>query len=125
MNKIGKNIRHIMVAFVLIAVVSGLSSCEKYSYTPPTVDPSATLLFQTDIQPIFSKNCISCHGGTKSPDLRDGKSYKALSTGGYLTAPAESSRLFTTMSEGDHISRSSETDRLKVLYWITQGAKNN
>jgi hypothetical protein len=125
MNQKLNRIRQILVAFILLAAVSGITSCEKYSYTPPAVDPNTTWHFQTDIQPIFNANCVTCHGGTKSPDLRDGKSYLALTKGGYVNAPAESSKLYSKMSGSDHSARSTETDKLKVLYWITQGALNN
>jgi hypothetical protein len=125
MNHKFNKIRQILVAFVVLAAVTGISSCEKYSYTPPAVDPNATWHFQTDIQPIFSANCITCHGGTVAPDLRDGKSYLALTKGGFVTVPAESSKLYLKISGSDHSARSTQVDKLKVLYWITQGALNN
>lgn len=112
-------------AVVLVASVCWLSSCEKYTYTPPAVDPDATWLLSADIQPIFNSNCISCHGGATSPDLREGKSYRALTSGNYVTAPAETSKLYQTMTGSSHSARSTDTEKLKVLYWITQGAKNN
>lgn len=125
MNQKLRMIRKLSVALVLIAIVEGFSSCEKYSYTPPAVDPLAVWHLQDEIQPIFSANCIGCHGGTVSPDLRDGKSYLALSRGGYVTTPAESSRLYLKMTSSVHSPRSTDADKLKVLYWITQGALNN
>jgi len=107
------------------AAISGLIACEDAKVQQPAVDPLATWSLQTDIQPIFNNNCVECHGGTKSPDLRENKSYQALTNGGYVTLPAEESTLFSTMSGADHKSKSTETERLMVLYWITQGAKNN
>jgi len=109
----------------LIASITGLMACEEFKITQPAVDPSATWSLQTDIQPIFNNNCISCHGGTKSPDLRGGKSFQSLTNGAYVTLPAETSRLYSTMTSADHISRSTETERLKILYWIEQGAQDN
>lgn len=120
-----KRIKLIFGALVLLAGIQGLSSCEKNSYPPPDVDPTATWHFQTDIQPIFTANCINCHNGTRLPDLRSDKSYLSLTGGGYVKLPAESSRLYVRMTTGDHVSRSTDADKLKVLYWITQGAKNN
>jgi hypothetical protein len=125
MNQKLNRIRQILVALVLIAAVEGFSSCEKYSYTPPAVDPAATWHFQTDIQPIFTANCITCHGGLQSPNLSDGKSYLALTKGGYVNVPAESSKLYSQMTSSSHTARSTDADKLKVLYWITQGALNN
>src|SRR5512133_407458 len=121
-------IKQLFVVFVVIATAVGLSSCEKYKFNPPSVDPNATWHFQTDIQPIFNGKCSlgSCHGGPVAPNLSEGKSYLALTKGGYVNAPAESSRLYLKMTtDPAHEARSSATDKLKVLYWITQGAVNN
>ncbi|MEI6050050.1 MAG: hypothetical protein WCS03_14200 [Bacteroidota bacterium] len=126
MNQRLNKVRHILVVLVLIAAVEGFSSCEKYTFTPPSVDPNAPWSFKTDIQPIFNANCITCHGTAQAPDLRDGKSYLSLTKGEFVTAPAESSKLYLHISaNSDHISRSTATDKLKVLYWVTQGALNN
>jgi len=125
MNRKTKIIRNILTAFFFIIIISGSMSCEEFKVQQPAVDPLATWRLQTDIQPIFNDNCTSCHGTSRAPDLRDGKSFNALTNGGYVTMPAETSRLYSTMESTSHISRSTETERLKVLYWITQGAKNN
>jgi hypothetical protein len=127
MNKKLKRIRQILVALVLIAAVEGFSSCEKYSFSPPAVDPNQIWHFQTDIQPIFNANCVTCHNGVKQfPDLRDGKSYLALTKGKFVTLPGETSRLYHQMStNSEHIPRSTDLEKLKVLSWINQGALNN
>jgi hypothetical protein len=113
------------IAFCIFAATLVLASCEKYSFAPPAVDPKATWHFSTDIQPIFTSNCINCHGGTRSPDLREGKSFLALTKGGYVTLPAESSKLYLKITGGDHTPRTTDVQKLKILYWITQGAQNN
>jgi hypothetical protein len=127
MNKKLKRIRQIIVALVLIAAVEGFSSCEKYSYPVPKVDVNTIWHFQADIQPIFNSNCVTCHNGVKQfPDLRDGKSYLALTKGGYVTLPGENSRLYHHMStNAEHIPRSTDIEKQKVLNWINQGALNN
>jgi hypothetical protein len=127
MNLKLKRIRQILVALVLIAAAEGFSSCEKYSFAPPAVNPNQVWHFQTDIQPIFTTNCITCHNGkTQFPDLRNGKSYESLSTGGYITPPGETSILYHQMTTNSaHIPRSSDAQKLEVLYWIDQGALNN
>ena len=122
--KINK-IWQILIAFVLLAAVTGISSCEKSSYNPASVDPNTTWHFQADIQPVFTAKCIDCHNGTLSPDLRDGKSFAALTKGGFLAAPAETNRLCLQMNRSSHIPYSTDAGKLKVLYWITQGALNN
>ena len=125
MNQKLYRIRHIMVLLILIAAIEGFSSCEKYSYAPPAIDPNTIWHFQTDIQPIFSANCIVCHGSIQTPTLADGKSYLALTKGGYVNPPAATSRLYLQMTSSSHSPRSTDADKLKVLYWITQGALNN
>jgi hypothetical protein len=125
MNQKFNRIRQILVVLVLIAVGAGFSSCEKYEYLPRPVDPNATWHFQADIQPIFNSNCIACHGGAQAPSLLDGKSYLALTKGGFVKTPAETSGLYLQMNSASHTSRSTASDKLKVLYWITQGALNN
>jgi hypothetical protein len=127
MNQKLKRIRQIFIALILIAAVEGLSSCEKYSFSPPAVDSKQTWHFQTDIQPIFNGICITCHNGkTQFPDLRSGKSYASLKSGGYITPPGETSILYHQMTTNSaHIPRSTDAQKLEVLYWINQGALNN
>lgn len=125
MNQRFNRIRQILVVLVLIAAVEGLSSCEKYSYLPRPVDPNAVWHFEADIQPIFTANCITCHGGAQAPDLRDGKSYAALTKQKLITAPGETSGLYIQLNSSSHISRTTSSDKLKILYWINQGALNN
>lgn len=122
-QKVNKMRRIVAASIVLLALVG--FSCEKYTFTPPAVDPNTTWKLSTDIQPIFNASCVSCHGGSVPPDLRETKSFNALSRGGYVEAPAENSRLYKAMGSASHLPRSTETERLKVLYWITQGAQNN
>jgi hypothetical protein len=124
MNHKFNKIRQILVAFVLLAAVTGISSCEKNSFILPVVDPGTTWHFQADIQPIFNANCTSCHGGAKAPDLRDGKSYLSLTNGAFVNTPGETSKLYTKLT-GSHLSRASDTERSKILGWINQGALNN
>lgn len=83
------------------------------------------LSFQTDIQPIFTVNCIACHGGIKTPDLRDGNSYTALTNGGFVNTPAETSRLYLQMNSLGHTVRSSVNEKSRVLRWIQEGVHNN
>jgi hypothetical protein len=125
MDKKLNKIRQILVALLLIAAVEGFSSCEKYSFLPPKVNPDVTVLFATEIQPIFTSNCVSCHGGSQFPNLSVGKAYSSLTKGGLVTAPGETSKLYVQMTSNSHSPRSSDTDKQKVLFWINQGALNN
>jgi hypothetical protein len=122
LNILGK----LLVAVLLIAAIAGLSSCEKYSWIPEKIDPVIPVYFQAEIQPIFNANCISCHTAIRNPDLRDGKSYESLTSGGFVNQPGESSELYLHMTTSStHIPRSSDTEKNLVLNWINQGALNN
>jgi hypothetical protein len=125
MNQKSGILRQLLAAVIIIAAIGGLSSCEKYSWIPEKVNPVDTVHFSTEIQPIFNSNCTSCHGGARPPDLREGKSYESLTNGGFVDQPGETSVLYTTMTGGDHSSRSNDVEKQKVLIWINQGALNN
>jgi len=92
---------------------------------PPVVNTLDTLHFKTDIQPIFDAKCTTCHGVLRAPDLRSGKSFAALTTGGFVDLPGETSKLYVKMTSADHTPRSTEADKQKVLIWINQGAMDN
>jgi hypothetical protein len=125
MNQKVKKVKQTLVAVIILAVFTGFTSCEKYTFLPPAVDPNYAWSFAADIQPMFTAKCVTCHGGVTSPNLTEGKSYNALTKGGYVNAPAETSRLYAKMNSSEHLPRSTEADRLKVLYWIQQGTLNN
>jgi hypothetical protein len=126
MNQKLKRIRQIFVALILIAAVESFSSCEKYSYTARPVDPNTTWHLSSDIQPIFNGICVNCHNGSLKPDLRQGKSWDALTKGGYVKLPGETSFLYVQITtQADHIPRTTSTEKQKILYWINQGALNN
>jgi hypothetical protein len=119
-------IRKILIALGVIAAIGVFSSCEKYQYTERPVDPNTTWHLSTDIQPIFNANCITCHGGVQSPDLRAGKSWSTLTKGGFVKTPGESSILYVQITTASaHIPRTTSSEKLKILYWINQGALNN
>ena len=123
MNQRFKRIRKVIAVFVLIVTAAGFFSCEKYSIIIETADPVVPVLFKTEVQPIFNANCITCHGGAISPDLRD--CYNTLKNGGFVNKPGITSRLYVQMTSSSHESRSTAVDKSKVLNWINQGALNN
>ncbi len=115
----------VMAAFLIAVSMVLLASCEKYVYQIETVDPVEPVLFQTQIQPIFTGNCIVCHKGSRNPDLREGNSNSSLTTGGFVTLPADNSRLYKQIISGSHTSFTTDTEKQLVLIWIEQGAQNN
>jgi hypothetical protein len=126
MNQKLNMLKQLMAAVMVIAAIGGLASCEKYTYMPVVVNPVDTVHFEAEIQPIFNANCVSCHTSIRNPDLREGKSYEALTSGGFVNQPGETSILYVQMTtNAAHISRSSDVEKQKVLIWINQGAKNN
>jgi hypothetical protein len=125
MNQKIKMLRQLLAAITVIVAIGGLSSCEKYSWIPEKINPDETIHFQTQIQPIFNKSCVSCHGPYNTPDLRDGYSYESLTTNGLVNQPGESSELYLKMTSSSHASRSTDVDKQLVLNWINQGALNN
>ncbi len=70
---------------------------------------------------------LACHNGKiQFPDLRSGKSYASLKSGGYITPPGETSILYHQITTNSaHIPRTTDVQKLEVLYWINQGALNN
>ena len=126
MNQRSNILRQLMAALIVIAVIGGLSSCEKYSWIPKKIDPVIPVLFQTEIQPIFNAKCVSCHTSIRNPDLRDGKSYESLTSGEFVNQPGKSSVLYLHMTtNAQHIQRSTYPEKDLVLNWINQGALNN
>jgi hypothetical protein len=125
MNKILTGIKQVQFVFLLTAAIAAFTSCEKYSYNPPAVDPDFAWSLEEDIQPIFTASCTNCHGGQRPPDLREERSYTSLTRGNYVDRPAEQSRLISKLSSGSHASFVTEAEKLRIQYWIEQGAKNN
>jgi len=130
MAKISKNL---LLLTSIMAVVIYFSSCEKYTFlveTLPPVDTSGTdttnfVSFSAEVQPVFNGSCIACHKGTRNPDLREGNSYAALTSGGYVTQPAADSRLYKQLNVGSHKSLTTQAQKNTIYLWISQGAKNN
>ena len=97
-------------------------SCEKETIKPIKV---VTVSFKSDILPIFSGKCITCHGGSRNPDLRSDKAYISLTKGAYYDTIVPANSKIMTKLTTTHIDRANDVDRQKILLWITLGAKNN
>lgn len=118
-----KNLHYFLIAGTLSALMI-LGACEKVTFPGVEVDPSK-VSFSEDIQPIFDANCVSCHGGSRAPDLRPDVSHAELTGGGYInTGDPEQSELMLKLY-GSHDARASELEKKTILAWITGGAKNN
>ena len=128
--------------FLLCIMVSGMiilfNSCEKAtidqgSYTK-VYDPTApvdSVRFSTVILPIFTSDCIMCHGdGGTTPELTANEAYGNLTAtpGEYinLAQPAQS-LLYVHITEipNSHGGGLKTSAGEKILTWIQQGARNN
>ncbi|MBL7137758.1 MAG: hypothetical protein ISS17_03165 [Bacteroidales bacterium] len=120
--------RKIFYVIMLMAGMVTLFSCEYEKIFFDAPDPTVPISYSTDIQAIWDKGCIGCHGaGQTPPDLTPGNSYNALFTGGFVdTAVPNQSIIYTCMISGGSMAvYSNAADAGKVLVWIQQGAKNN
>jgi hypothetical protein len=119
-------IRQNVAVVIILAAVAGFASCEKVSFNPPLLNPADTVHFKTDIIPIFTANCIGCHNGGLSPDLRANNAYTSLKNGGFVNLPDSTSVLYIQItSKVSHIPKTTDLQKLQIRYWIRQGAKNN
>ena len=118
----------------LFFIITILAGCE-YDYIEPIVNGSTNdtipVSFATDIQPIFNADCTGCHPGAHALDLTSANSYNQLWTAGpnapYVdTVNATSSSLYQKINNGSMaVNISSPNDKILILTWIEQGAKNN
>lgn len=115
------------ICFTIFSLL--IFSCEKYQFEPPKIDPNVEISFQDVLLPVFEAKCIGCHNGSVPPDLRSEKAYSSLTkTNRYISADPENnpeeSLIYSKLEEG-HVASISEIEKLQILYWVKQGAKNN
>ena len=117
--------KNILFAFFIILMCAFfLYSCSYDTLVPEKINPDKQVVFATDIQPIFTQSCASCHPSRHAPDLRDGKSYSSLITGNYINKSAPSqSLLYTVMTPNGTMNYAGLSASQLVLLWIQQGAK--
>ncbi len=115
------------VAVALVLAALSLAGCEKFVIESTEINPDETRYFQADILPIFSRySCTNCHNGKLSPDLRPENAYTSLKNGGYVTGtPPESSKLYKKFLNPHSGITLLDWEHQYILYWITQGAKDN
>lgn len=108
-----------------LLVIVGATSCE-YTKDDPVITPE-NVSFNNDVQPIFTAKCTGCHGGSISPDLREGYSYNSLtSTSKYInTESPVQSYFYQKISTGSMAQYCNDNDRAIILRWIELGAKND
>ena len=111
-------------------------SCYYDEMPPEAVIPiPETVSYSKDIQPLWDKDCISCHKpGQTSPDLTAANSYSALILNSKYVIPgnATGSKLQKSLTGDGGASimpspttKSSDSKIALVDKWINAGALNN
>ncbi len=119
---------------VLSGMALFLGSCY-YDTFPEEVEvpipPDEEISYSEEIQPLWNRDCTSCHQGALAPDLREGVSYNALLNGYVIPGDAANSVLYQSLQGSNGVSlmppggKWSINDINKVKKWIDDGAENN
>ena len=126
-----------LLQFLMILGVSlFITSCyyDAYLELPPGDDGGGEtpidVSFTTDIQPLFTAKCASCHNGSiANPDLRAGSAYNNIVPQHVEAGNAEASNLFNSLPGNNHPINAGFTlgadDIALIKAWIDEGAENN
>lgn len=121
----------ILTGLVLVLTVS-LVGCTYDQIEPArgeAIDPDIPTSFATDIQPIFTAKCISCHPPTANLDLSEGIAYGQITQSKYMDLGNPSQSLIYTYpnpTSGTHSYRKYTTTEANLLLkWIEEGALDN
>jgi hypothetical protein len=115
--------------YLIAMALFTLGACEYETVKPVVVeipDTGVPISFATQIQPMFTSKCITCHSG-QTPILTAGNAYNSLSNG-YLNTTSPAQSLVYTKPQGGHPGGSNNltaTELAYLLKWIEEGAKNN
>ena len=122
------------IYFLLLGLGLLLNACT-YDFIAeeevPPVDPTVDVLFSTQITPIFTDKCISCHKtGGQAPDLTAANAYNSIKSMNLTnTSAPETSVIYTEPNPANasvhNWKKYSAAEAQLVLTWIQQGAKNN
>ena len=97
----------------------------------PPVDTTVPVSFSTQIVPIFTNSCVSCHKtGGQAPDLTAANAYNSIQSMKLVnTAAPVTSKIYTEPLKANATVHSwkkyTDAEAQLVLTWIQQGAKNN
>jgi mono/diheme cytochrome c family protein len=125
--------KKIFFVLLVLTMIFGWERCI-YDFVAPEettpIDTTVVISFASQIQPIFTSNCILCHkpGGT-SPNLTAGNAFTSLNSSKYInTSTPSQSLIYRRVTPGGgfsgHATLSSDQAAL-LLAWIQQGAINN
>ena len=124
------------IFFALVVAVLLFGQCTYDFIVPEEIvvidpdDPNAEQIsFSTQIIPIFSAKCTSCHTtGKQMPDLSAANAFSSINSSRYInSSSAANSKIYTRPNPAntDSHPKYSEAEAALVLAWIQQGAKNN
>ena len=125
-----------LLQFLMVLGVSlFMTSCyyDAYLELPPDENGGPIITdvsFATDIQPLFTSKCASCHNGNiANPDLRAGSAYNNIVPQHVVAGDAEASNLFNKLPGNGHpinAGFSLGVDEITLIKaWIDEGAENN
>jgi len=116
-----------VIIFATGLVIAILAACDNYKIPNDCDQVAFDVSYSGDVQPIFNSNCVSCHPGAHSLDLRENWSYDELIDGGYVAEPdaACESRLYQVLYTSSHDDRATQDEKDIILGWIQEGAQDN
>jgi len=116
-----------------LVLVLAVGACEYDFVAPeeiPDIPVEEDLSFATDVLPILTENCASCHNsGGRAPDLSAANAYQSINTAKYINRDnPESSLIYSYVRSGASTHTHKQYTAAQgqyILVWIQQGAQNN
>lgn len=126
MKQINKN--WLLLGFIMMLTFA----CDYKYITPDTgdpIDPEEPISFSAEVEPIWTtQSCTNCHNGDGLFSLKPGEAYQSLVNNGLLDMDdADNSEIVTVPGSGglhaDYVYVGNQ--KLLIITWIEQGAKDN
>jgi uncharacterized membrane protein len=117
--------------FLIFALISCLFSCEYHTEEDIIAieisneddgngnnegTPGAAATFSANVKPIIDSRCVSCHNGSRFPDLR---TYDGIKNSAAIVKSEVSSR---SMPQGSSLTNAQIQ---AIVSWVDDGAQNN
>lgn len=129
----------IRLLFVIGSAAALFAACEKEAVVMSDAGTSyksstdttgngitATVSFSKDLLPIFTANCVSCHGAGTRFSVTTQDAYKTIVNGGYVNKQdPEKSKFFVNSLQGHPDDYLTPAEHQKIATWMKEGAKNN
>jgi hypothetical protein len=116
------------IFLILIMFSLFVAGCKYDFIIPVEVAPvTGTVSFATQVTPIFSNNCISCHKtGGQTPDLTSANAFASIVPNLVNTTTPGQSLIYSFPGSSSHSWKGyTAGDAAIVLAWIQQGAQKN